>query len=445
MPGAAAAIEPYRSDFARAEREVFPGRPAWIADLRREAMGRFETLGFPTPEDEDWRGTPVAPIARAPFSAAGPADPGEARALAGARLADLGTVRVVFVNGRFAPSLSSPLEGSGVFAGPLGGALASREEEVGRRLGRIAPHADRVFAALNSALSDDAAVVVFEEGASPREPVHVLHLALPAGDALATYPRTLVIAGPGSRASVIETYLGEAALPHLTCAVTEIDVADGASLEHSRVQAEARSALHVAALHARLGRESRLVSHNVSLGSALARLELEAVLGGEGSDCTLNGLYLADASRHVDHRTTVEHAVPRAASRQTYRGILGGAARAVFRGRIRVAPGAQQTDAFQSNRNLLLSDEALVCSRPQLEIRADDVRCTHGATVGRLDANALFYLRSRGVGAGEARRLLTEAFAGEVLGRIGFGPLREEVTAETSARSAAAAGDGGAR
>lgn len=445
MTGAAAGTETYRSDFARAERDVLPTLPAWIAALRRENWERFERLGFPEASDEDWRGTPVARIARAPFRAAGPAGPAKASALARNPLADLGATRLVFANGRFVPSLSSPANGGGIFAGPLGEALASRGAAVEERLGRIAPRADRAFAALNAALADDVAVVVFEAGARPEAPVHVVHLALPDGESGATYPRTLIVAAPGSRASVIETYLGDAPALHLTCAATEVDVAEDASVEHARVQAEAPAALHLGTVDARLGRGAGLVSHNVSLGSALARVELGAVLGGEGSDCSLNGLYLADASRHVDQRTTVEHAVPRSVSRQTYRGILGGEARAVFRGRIRVAPGAQRTDAFQSNHNLLLSDGALVSSRPQLEIYADDVRCTHGATVGQLDADALFYLRSRGIGAGEARRLLTEAFGGEIVRRIGFVPLRERLAAEASARSAAAAGDGGAR
>jgi Fe-S cluster assembly protein SufD len=272
----------------------------------------------------------------------------------------------------------------------------------------------------------------------------VLHLAVPGSDREAVYPRTLVVALPGSRATVIETHLGAEGLPYLADAVTEIDVADGASLEHCRVEADAETAFHVATVQARLGRDARLVSNAASLGAGLARIDIGATLA-EGAECTLNGLYLGDGSRHVDHHTSVDHAAPHGTSHQLYKGILSGSARAVFNGRIRVAEGASKTDAFQANRNLLLSREALVFTRPQLEIHADDVKCTHGATIGQLDAGALFYLRSRGIGEAEARRLLLEAFVGEVIGRIGFGPLAERLTERARAISARTTAEGGPR
>jgi Fe-S cluster assembly protein SufD len=258
-----------------------------------------------------------------------------------------------------------------------------------------------------------------------------------------TCSRLLVVAGALSRATVVETFLGNGTAAGLTNAVGEVEIGDGASLDHVRVEAEGAASLHLGALDARLGRDARFASHEVSLGARWARAEIGAALVAPGAECFLNGFYLADGSRHVDHRTSIDHAVSHGASHQLYKGILGGTSRAVFHGRILVRPDAQKIDALQSNRNLLLSKEALVFTRPQLEIYANDVKCTHGATVGQLDAEALFYLRSRGIGSHEARRLLIRAFTGEVLERIPLAAVRERIEEEVASRLPAEAGPGG--
>ena len=386
-------------------------------------------------------------ITRAPFGAAVTAARAgsAAKALSLSPLADLGTARAVFVNGRFRRDLSAAPKGRGLWAGSLAEALATRGDAVASRYGTIVPPSGGAFAALNAALAEDAAVVVIDADADVAGPIHVLHLAVTDSDREAAYPRTLVVAMPGSRATVIETHLGDACGSYLTDAVTEIDLGDGASLEHCRIEADTASGFHVASVRARQGRGARLASNVASIGSGFARVDVGTTLAAEGAECLLNGLYLAGDHRHVDHYTSVEHAAPHGTSHQLYKGILSGAARAVFTGRIRVAEGAQGTDALQSNRNLLLSSDALVHTRPQLEIRADDVRCTHGATIGRLDAESLFYLRSRGIGEADARRLLIEAFMGEVVGRIGFGPLREKLSERVRASSALLPAEGGAR
>jgi Fe-S cluster assembly protein SufD len=242
---------------------------------------------------------------------------------------------------------------------------------------------------------------------------------------------------------VVEAFVSANGCAGLTSAVAEVEIGDGASVEHVRIQTEGPSSLHLGTLDARLGRDARFTSHVVSLGARWARVEIGATLAAAGAECSLNGLYLADGARHVDHRTSVDHAVPHGASHQLYKGLLGGAARAVFQGRILVREDAQKTDAFQSNRNLLLSEDALVFTRPQLEIHANDVKCTHGATVGRLDAEALFYLRSRGMGPEEARRVLIRAFTGEVLERIPLEEVRERLADEVASRLPVSTGTGG--
>jgi len=271
-------------------------------------------------------------------------------------------------------------------------------------------------------------LLAIPEGVRLEEPLSLVHLTAAGAEPVATWPRSLIVAGRASSGAVLEWFLPGAPQPsgrYLTSAVTEIHVEDGAHLQHHRLQVEGSAAFHLGRLHARQARDSRFVSHNFDLGACLGRLDSSAALIGEGAWCQLNGLYVLDGEQHVDNHSVLDHASPHCESRELYKGILAGASRAVFHGRIIVRPGAQKTDAKQSNPNLLLSADALVHTRPQLEIYADDVKCTHGATIGRLDTDALFYLRSRGIGAAAARRLLVEAFAGDVLDRVEEQTLRE--------------------
>lgn len=351
--------------------------------------------------------------------------------IGGVALGEIGCATLVFVNGRHAPGLSTWKPGSnGIWAGSLAAALESYPGRIGPHLGRHADFQSNPFTALNTAFLEDAGVVLVSPGAVLEEPIHLLFLSLSGNEPAVSHPRTLILAGAGSEASVIETYTGPPEGVYLTNAATEIVLEDGARLEHSRVQAEGPAAFHVAAIQADQARASRLVSHAISIGAALARVDVGSRLSGEGATCLLNGLYTADGARHVDHHTTLDHAAPGCSSLEIYKGILGGNARAVFNGRIVVRPLAQKTDARQSNRNLLLSDDAVVHTRPQLEIYANDVKCTHGATVGQLDAEGMFYLRSRGIGPDQARLMLIHAFAGEVLDRIRFAPLRRRIRDE---------------
>ncbi len=420
------------------------GGPLWARRLRKEALGRFEALGLPTLEDEEWRNTPIAPIARMSWTDAGEVAVSR-RDLDRIELATFGRVRLVTVNGRFAPELSLL---DGLAPGPvicgLERALELHPERLEPHLARLAPP-DRPFVALNAAALADGAFVWIPDRTELDEPVHVVHVTAGSGRPALSQPRTLVVTGERCRLAVVETYLGLGDGATFTNAVTEIAVGDATRLAHVRVERDRAEGLHVGATWARQGRDSRLVSTVLSLGAELARLDTGSVLAGEGADCLLGGLYVGDGRRLVDNHTTLDHAVPHGTSHELYKGILAGRCRAVFNGRIIVRPQAQKTDAKQSNRNLILSDEATAFTRPQLEIYANDVRCTHGATIGRMDEDQLFYLRSRGLALDEARATLLRAFAVEILERAGVADLAPILEREVLDRLQRAARGGGAR
>jgi Fe-S cluster assembly protein SufD len=300
--------------------------------------------------------------------------------------------------------------------------------EAKARLSRVADDRKNAFAALNTALFEDALLLEILPGAVVSEPIEIAFDGTAGTEPEAAYPRVLILAGERSEAAVVETYSGTGRA--FTNAVTEIDLAPGAILEHTKLQDEGLETRHVHTLAVAQARASRFTSHNVALGSGLARTDLSAVLGGEGAECALYGLFVGRGRQHLDNRTLIDHATPHTTSRELYKGIMDGASRGVFHGTIVVRPDAQKTDAIQTNKNLLLSREALVNSTPALEIFADDVKCRHGSTTGQLDAAALFYLRSRGIGEAEARALLTWAFAADVGEKIRVPAVRRRVERE---------------
>ena len=410
------------------------GGPRWLQDLRESAAARFSALGFPTVRDEEWRFTNVAPIASGQFR---PADR-TASVPAGdvdGFLFGAATHRVVVVNGRFSAELSRvrglvPGIRAGSLAGFVNGELQGDSEFVQRYLGRLAEFNDRAFAALNTAFVDDGAYVYIPDGVVLEEPLQVLFVSTTGGAAAATvsYPRCLIVAGDRSQTRIVETYVGTGA--YLTNAVTEVFVGENAILDHYKVQQESPAAYHVASMHVHAARSATFSSHSFSLGGRFVRNDALATLDGEGAEVTLNGLYLADGDRLVDNHTLIDHARAHCPSHEIYKGILGGKARAVFNGKIIVRPDAQKTNAKQTNRALLLSDDALINTKPQLEIFADDVKCTHGAAIGQLDEDAIFYLRARGLTFFEARDMLIHAFAGEILDRVQIEPLKAALEAE---------------
>jgi Fe-S cluster assembly protein SufD len=398
------------------------GGPLWLEETRATAGARFAALGFPTVRDEDWRFTSVAPIATAdwPVAAAAALPPEQIDTFLYADAPH----RVVFVNGRFVPALSRT---DGLPAGTRVGSLAQdADPAIQRHFNRLSESDTRAFAALNTAFSDDGAYVVVPEDAILDAPIQLLFVSETAQPAM-THPRALVVLGKGSQSQIVETYVGRPGQVYFTNAVTEIFVGENAVLDHYKVQEESEAAYHVASMHIRAERSATFSSHSFALGGKLTRNDVVATMAGEGAECTLNGLYLADGERLVDNHTTIDHAMPHCPSHEIYKGILGGKARAVFNGKIIVRQDAQKTDAKQTNRALLLTDGATINTKPQLEIFADDVKCTHGATVGALNENMLFYLQSRCIPHAAARRFLTYAFAAEVVAEVALEPVRAEL------------------
>lgn len=403
--------------------EAAQGQPAWLQRQRSDAWQRFAELGLPTTRDEDWRYTSLAGLERMEFRA--PAAPPAALRrtdLERFLLFEPAETRLVFVNGRYAPELSAvPALPGGARLMNLRAALSERAALLRERLARPGAEAG-ALAALNGALWSDGAFLHLPRGAALEQPVHLLFLATPG--AQPHQPRNLFLCERASRATVVETYAALDGGRYWTNAASALAAGPDCALEHYKVQEESAEAFHTGTLQAELERGSRLVSHAVTLGAALSRSEVTVRFGAEGGECTLYGLYWISGAQHADHATAVDHAAPRCTSHQVYRGVLDGQARGIFNGRIRVRPGAQQTDAHQSNKNLLLSERALADSKPQLEILANDVKCTHGVAIGRLDRDALFYLSSRGLGQKQARAILTRAFASAVTEHIRIPALR---------------------
>ena len=403
--------------------------PGWLNMLRRSALQWVSERGFPTAKDEAWKYTRVAPILEIPFK---PAEPGASRWRSAAaldqRAGALGGPRLVFVNGYFAPELS-PLKSlpPGLRITNLASALLEDDRTIEPLFSRSLHEHLNGFTALNAALAEDGAVVFIPAHTTINEPIHLVFHSDTGATPVVSNPRTLVLAGPGSRATIVETHAGILGDVYLTNAVTEVVLEEGALVEHYKVQNETETAFHVALLSVRQGRGSRFSAHSLALGSSIARHEVKVALEAPGAEVVLNGLFLPEGKQHLDNPTTVEHAAPQCMSRQLFKGVVDGHGRGVFDGLIFVREGAFKTDARQTNKNLLLSESAQVDTRPRLQIFADDVKCTHGATVGQLAEEAVFYLRSRGIPAGAARGLLTYAFANEMLGLIRIEPLRSHV------------------
>jgi Fe-S cluster assembly protein SufD len=404
------------------------GEPESVVALRLEGSRAFAASGIPTPKREEWRFTNLKQLSATPHASAGPATVD----IAPWKLSDVH--RLVFVNGLYAPELSEIAElPDGVTICPIAAMLASGNERAAFALGKGVDLEANPFAALNTASFVDGAFIHLDRGAVVDKPVHLLFVTAGGDEPVWCAPRTLIAAGPTAEATIVEHYVGTGG-ETLTVPVTEFQLAPGAVVRHARLQEESREARHIALQTARLGRDSRLESVALNVGAALSRTDIEAELGAPGAHASLDGLYLVEDNQHTDTQLKVRHAAPHCTSHELYKGILDGKSRAVFLGRIMVDEGAQKTDAIQSNRNLLLSQGALVNSNPQLEILADDVRCTHGSTVGRLDEEAIFYLRSRGIDRATAESLLTYAFAAEVVGLVPVEEVRERIERHLVAR-----------
>jgi Fe-S cluster assembly protein SufD len=414
------------------------GPNAWLTLARHAALAWATTSGFPTLKHEDWKYTSLGPVLEIPFERAW-CETGAGRRISpsvvNALSVDLASIRLVFVNGHFAPELSLFAElPEGATVTNLASVLTAGGAAVEPFYSHPFGEYDHAFTALNIALAEDGAFIQVAANTLVNAPIELLFLSEARGVPTIAHPRSLIVAGPGSSVTVVETYAGISGDATCINAVTQVVLGQGARVEHYKIQDEPESAFHLGLLDVRQGPDSRFSSGSVALGSRIARNEVHVRLAGEGAEVRIDGLYLPRSDQHHDNPILIEHVAPRCTSRQIYKGIVDERGHGVFNGRIIVWPSAPGTDASQSNKNLLLSDHAEVDTRPRLEIFTDDVKCTHGAAVGALDEEALFYLRSRGIPREEAKALLTYAFASEMLDRVPFESLRTRVRKLISAR-----------
>ena len=413
-------IESYLESFTEFAKETAAETPDWLRESREAAFARFCTVGFPTTHDEDWRFTNVAALARTPFQLARrQVVPFTVSELVAWRM-EHAAARMVFVDGHFAPELSTwGALPEGVTVTSLRKEIAHRPQALAMHLGRYVDIARDPFCALNAAFTEDGAYVHVSRGVVVKQPIHLLFISTSSGTPVMTHPHNLIVVDEEAQASIVEDYVSSGTeTPALSNSVTELVAGGNATVAHTMIEREHLQTYNFSTLRIEQARNANVASHSLLLGGALVRNNVHPVLSGEGGECLINGLFIGSDRQHLDNYMLVEHASPHCASRQFYNGILDEHAHGVFHGRIIVHKNAQKTDAKQTNRNLLLADDAQIDTKPQLEIYADDVKCTHGATIGQIEQNALFYLRSRGIGEVEARQLLLQAFAGECLDRI---------------------------
>ena len=396
----------------------------WLSQMRKEAVDRAGALKIPTTRDEEWRFTDISPLTDIPFQTAQTIPQLQPAEIKHHYIQEAAT-RLVFVDGQYTPALSTINSGSGIIAGNLSMLLTSNSAKIAPHLGRYASFNDNIFAALNTAFLDDGAVIIVPQNVSMASPIHLLFIA--TQKEVTSYPRCLIIAESGSNVTVVEDYNAGQEVAYVTNAVTEISVADNAHVNHIRLQRDSNQAFHIANCTATLAHASNFQSINVALGARISRLNLTVQLASEGAECAVNGLALIKKQQLADTHTFIDHMKPNGTSRQLHKCIVDGAAHAVFNGKIMVQPNAQQTDSSQTSRNLLLTGQAQVNTKPQLEIFADDVKCAHGATVGQLDPEEIFYLKSRGLTELAARNLLTYAFGAEIIERIPVISLKNQL------------------
>ena len=427
MTQAVTPYDSYLSDFRAFEEALPPGEPAWLRDLRERAFSRFSELGFPTARrgNEPWKYTNVAPIAETKFAyATAPAPAVEPDDVHPAIVWDEDWHTAVFVNGRYSPALSAPALASGARVTSLAEAVRAEGALVQRHLARYAEFQDNGFTALNTAFVSDGAFVHLPEGADLATPVHLVFVSTADAAPSVSHPRTLVVAGANSRATIIESYVGLGGGRYLTNAVTEIALDDGAQVDHYKLMLESEDAFHVGCTRVEQARDSTYFSLSYAKGALIGRNDLRVLLDGPGGSSRLNGLYVTAGSQHLDNYINIDHAKPHCTSRLYYKGILDGESRAVFGGTVFVRPGAVKTDAYQEDKNLILSEKAEVDSKPSLEIYADDVKCGHGATAGTVTEDAIFYMRSRGLDLEKASTLLIKGFASEITDTVRVPSLR---------------------
>jgi Fe-S cluster assembly protein SufD len=421
-------IQWYQSRFEAFEQSMNGEKSTTVHTVRRDAIRRFAQNGFPTTRQEEWRFTNISPITKIEFQLILQYE------LRGISRDDIqkylldGAIYVVFVNGMFSSELSDiGTLPQGVMVGSVTETLKKHPEKVQPYIGRLVKGEESAFTALNTAFMWDGGFILVPKDIVMDRPIQLLFIATDHEQTYIAQPRNLIVAGVNSQYKVVETYAGLAQNTYFTNTVTEIVLGENSRLEHDKLQIENMNAFHIGTTQIQMNAASHYTSNVISLGGSLVRNNITAVFDAEGSECTLNGLTLSTGTQIIDNHTAIDHAKPHCNSHELYKAILDGGSKGVFNGKIFVRKDAQKTDAKQTNKTLLLSDDATINAKPQLEIFADDVKCTHGATIGQLDDEQVFYLRTRGIDLAAARDILTFAFAGDVINRITVEPLRQQV------------------
>ncbi|MBI4367878.1 MAG: Fe-S cluster assembly protein SufD [Candidatus Omnitrophica bacterium] len=417
---------PYLNAFESLQGRGNGGNPSWVREAQREAIGRFAKLGFPTTREEAWKYTNVTPIAETSFRLPSlqPQIELSNDQISPFLFGQQNWHRLVFLNGSFVPRLSRAPSGNGVKVCSLKAVFRSESRLIEPYLGQLIGRDADAFAALNTAFLEDGALVYLPEGAMIENPIHLIFISHAEAAGIVSHPRVLIVGAGNSKATVVESYVSRGGGHSFTNAVTEIALGEDAALHYYRLQQKNGNSFHIGTTQVEQNKGSHFLSFSISFGAKISRHNLNVNLAAEGSECTLNGLYLTSGDQHIDNATFVHHPKPHGTSHQLYKGILTGQSTAVFSGRVLVRQDAQKTDAHQVNKNLLLSEQATVDTKPQLEILADDVKCTHGAAVGQLEEEALFYFETRGISREKARKLLAYGFANEVIGTVQLDPIR---------------------
>jgi Fe-S cluster assembly protein SufD len=421
-------IQWYLSKFQTFEQGLNGEKSTPIHSLRQDAIRRFGELGFPTNQQEEWRFTNIAPITKIEFQ---PILQYESNGIEKKDIQDFilnDTIHLVFLNGMYSSKLSDITAlPRGLMVGGLAETSKKYPEKVQPLIAKLVKGGENAFTALNTAFLRDGGFVSVSEDVAVDRPIQFLFVSTKRDQAYAAQPRNLIIVGARGKLNVIETYVGIGQSSYFTNVVTEIMLEENSVLEHDKLQMEGEKAFHIGTTQIQMNASTRYTANSISLGASITRNTLTAVLDAEGCECTLNGLSIGLGNQTIDNHTAIDHAKPQCNSHELYKTILDGSAKGIFNGKIFVRKDAQKTDAKQTNKTLLLSDEATINAKPQLEIFADDVKCTHGATIGQLDDEQLFYLQSRGIDAAVARDILTTAFAGDIINKISFEPLRRQI------------------
>ncbi len=415
----------YIDNFGKFENSLNGGASAPIHEIRKDAISNFSKLEFPTTRNEEWKYTSIAPLLKHTFVPAEKITPEDASVIRQFLFNELEHSLLVFVNGFYSEELSDIKDlPDGVVAGSIADAIEDHSEIVQKHFSKYADYREQIFTALSTAYTKDGAFVYIPDGKIIEHPIHILYLSIAGNEKILSQPRNLFVAGKNSQASIIEHYASLDEGIYFTNAVTEIFADENAVLNHIKLQDENKNAFHIARMEVDQERNSNFSSNMISFGAGLSRNDFNTRFNDAGGECTLNGLFMIGGDQLFDVHTMIDHAKPYCNSHEHYKGILDGNSRGVFNGKVMVRPDAQKTNAFQENNNVILSDRALVNTKPQLEIFADDVKCSHGATIGQIDEDALFYLKSRAIGEKTARGMLIHAFASEVVNSIKVEPIK---------------------